>query len=195
MARAVGLGAASRYRSRGGTELGRFHSVGGGIHHTAYIGGQPEMRNWLPGDKAVDPIIHPTARIHAFVTVDAGCEAATRIGARSWLMAHVHCGHDVVIGEDVEIAPHCSIGGFVVIQDGVHVGQGAIFKPNVVVGYGATIGCGAVVTKDVPAGETWVGNPARRLIKGERRPWGLPRRAVLDDGASSLVAPRSPFGI
>ena len=30
---------------------------------------------------------------------------------------------------------------------------------------GATIGMGSVVTKDVPAGETWAGNPAKKIEK------------------------------
>jgi serine acetyltransferase len=52
-----------------------------------------------------------------------------------------------------------------VIGHGVKIGQGAVFKPRVHVGDRAVIGAGAVVTKNVPAGETWVGNPARRLVR------------------------------
>ena len=43
------------------------------------------------------------------------------------------------------------------------IGGGAIILPGVAIGDGATIGAGSVVTKDVPAGGTVVGNPARLL--------------------------------
>lgn len=153
------------------------NTVGGGIDQTAIIGHAPEMRDWKPWDPAYSPIIDPTARIEAYVTVDAGSEAPTRIGARTWLLKNgTHIGHDAVIGEDCEICCGAKIGGFVVIGDRVKVGLGAIVLPNVVIGADARIGAGAVVTRDVPAGETWVGSPARRLVKGERRPWGVPGR-------------------
>jgi maltose O-acetyltransferase len=38
-----------------------------------------------------------------------------------------------------------------------------VILPGLTVGEGAMIGAGAVVTKSVPDGETWAGNPARRL--------------------------------
>ena len=49
----------------------------------------------------------------------------------------------------------------VVIADDVWVGIGAIILKGVHIGRGARIGAGAVVTKDVPAGMTIIGNPAR----------------------------------
>jgi UDP-N-acetylglucosamine acyltransferase len=133
------------------------------IHPTAVIGDPPEHRDY----KAMDPMYHPriadSARIEALVTVDAGLFRPTSIGSRTWLMKKVHVGHDAIIGMGCEIAPLTSVGGEVMIGDRVKVGQGATFKPRVVVGSDAVIGMGAVVTKNVPAGETWVGNPARKL--------------------------------
>jgi acyl-[acyl carrier protein]--UDP-N-acetylglucosamine O-acyltransferase len=139
------------------------NTCGGGIDQTAVIGHAPESREWAPGDPSFAPEIDKTARIEAYVTIDGGLWAATKIGARSWAMKGCHVGHDAQIGDDVELAPHCSVGGHVVIEDGVRVGQGALFRPFVNVGKGARVGMGAVVVCDIPAGETWCGNPARQL--------------------------------
>jgi UDP-N-acetylglucosamine acyltransferase len=136
-----------------------------GIHETALIGAPPEHRDWRPGDPVHPPEIDPTARIEAFVTVDAGLHAPTRVGAGVWLMKKVHIGHDAVIGDGCEIAPLTSVGGHAELGRNVRVGQGATFKPFVKVGDGARIGMGAVVIKDVPPGEVWAGSPARPLHK------------------------------
>ena len=42
-------------------------------------------------------------------------------------------------------------------------GANATILPGVTIGENAMIGAGSVVTKDVPAGEVWVGNSARRM--------------------------------
>ncbi|WP_286202790.1 DapH/DapD/GlmU-related protein [Burkholderia sp. THE68] len=43
----------------------------------------------------------------------------------------------------------------------VWIGAGAIILPGVTIGDDALIGAGSIVTRDVPAGMTAVGNPAR----------------------------------
>lgn len=47
---------------------------------------------------------------------------------------------------------------------GASIGAGAVIRCGVTIGEWAMVGCGAVVLKDVPAGATVVGNPAR-IIK------------------------------
>ena len=140
-----------------------FSSYGGGIHHSAYIGGPPEHRDWRPGEPCHEPIIESGARIEAFVSVDAGVHHPTVVGRGTWLMKHVHVGHDAEIGAECEIAPGAVICGSVILADNVKVGVNASILPFVRVGEGARIGSGAVVTKDVPAGAVMVGNPARPL--------------------------------
>ena len=46
---------------------------------------------------------------------------------------------------------------------GATIGAGATLLPGITIGENAMIGAGSVVTKDVPAGEIWVGNPARNI--------------------------------
>lgn len=46
------------------------------------------------------------------------------------------------------------------ICEGVSIGAGSIVLPGITIGRKAVIGAGSVVTKDVPEGEIWIGNPA-----------------------------------
>jgi UDP-2-acetamido-3-amino-2,3-dideoxy-glucuronate N-acetyltransferase len=50
-----------------------------------------------------------------------------------------------------------------VIGEGATIGSGATILGGVSIGAGSVVGAGAVVTRDVAAGATVVGNPAREL--------------------------------
>jgi acetyltransferase-like isoleucine patch superfamily enzyme len=51
------------------------------------------------------------------------------------------------------------------VQDGAAIGSGAVILGGVTVGARALVGAGAVVTRDVGAGETVAGVPARALAR------------------------------
>ena len=101
--------------------------------------------------------------------------ASATIGRQFHANIYSYVAHDCVIGDFVTLAPRASINGNTVIEDDVYVGTGAILRQGTPekplrIGKGAVIGMGAVVTKDVAAGETVVGNPARPMdIQAPRR--------------------------
>lgn len=53
----------------------------------------------------------------------------------------------------------------VIIEDDVFIGAHSIILKGVTIGHGAIVGAGSVVSKSIPAGEVWAGNPARCIRK------------------------------
>ena len=78
-------------------------------------------------------------------------------------------GETAVIGDDVTLYQQVTLGGVSLepgkrhptVEDDVVIGAGAAVLGPFTVGKGARIGSNAVVLKDVPAGATMVGMPAR----------------------------------
>ena len=73
----------------------------------------------------------------------------------------VHIAHNVFVGEDTAIIAHAMIAGSVTIGKRAWIAPHAVIREGVTIGNCATVGLGAVVTKDVPAGVTVIGVPAK----------------------------------
>lgn len=86
-----------------------------------------------------------------------------RIGTHFQCNLYSYVEHDCVIGDYVTFGPGVRCNGAVTVGAGAYIGSGAMIKQGIVIGEGATVGMGAVVVKDVPAGATVAGNPARPL--------------------------------
>ena len=122
------------------------------------------------GDRAVvRPPFHCdygyNIRLGADVFLNFGCVVldvmpvaigdGTQIGPAVQLYAADHPRDPAVRRTGAELGRPVTVGR------NVWIGGGAILLPGVTVGDDAIIGAGAVVTRDVPAGATVAGNPAR----------------------------------
>jgi len=101
-----------------------------------------------------DPNFGEDCKIQTFVSIPPGWRFGNKVfigpGARFANDKHPNLGKDFY--------PQSGCVG-----DEAVIGMGALIGPGINIGEKATIGMGAVVLKDVPAGETWVGNPAHKI--------------------------------
>ena len=89
-------------------------------------------------------------------------------------------GPGAIVNTSATLDHHCLLGAYAHLGPGAVmtgesragafalVGAGSVVLPGVLIADNATAGAGSVVLRDVPANETWAGNPARRIAKGRR---------------------------
>ncbi len=91
-----------------------------------------------------------------------------KIGRHFHANIYSYVAHDCIIGDFVTFAPGVKCNGNVVVEDHAYIGTGVVLrqgKPGapLVIGRGAVVGMGAIVTKNVDAGSTVIGSPAKPI--------------------------------
>jgi UDP-3-O-[3-hydroxymyristoyl] glucosamine N-acyltransferase len=105
-------------------------------------------------------VIEDDVEVGALATIDAGTLGPTILRRGVKLDAHVHVGHNVVIGENTMVAAQAGFAGSARISSGVLVGGQAGVTDHAFVGVGARIAAKSGVIGDVAAGQVVAGFPA-----------------------------------
>ena len=111
-------------------------------------------------------------------------QGLTKVGSKVLLMAYVHVGHDVIIGDGCIVANSTNFAGHVKVGEGCIIGGGTNISQFVKLGRGSYIGGASAIDKDVPQFCTAVGNRVR--LKGINI-IGLRRRGYAKTQISEVV--------
>ena len=144
------------------------------VHDGASVG--PGTRVWQFAVVLEGAEIGRDCNLNAHTLVEGGA----RLGDRVTLKCGVYVWDGIILEDDVFCGPNATFtndkhprsrqrpAAFATtrVGKGASIGAGAVILPGITIGEGAVIGAGAVVTKDVAAGQTVAGNPARPISAG-----------------------------
>lgn len=127
---------------------------------------------WHPEKSVIlDCEIGSNCTIHAPVWIGNG----VLIGNNVKIQAFAFIPSGVIIEDDVFIGPHVCFTNdreppqgkafweTTLVKKGASIGANAVILPGLTIHTDALVGAGSVVTKSVPKGKTWVGNPAKPI--------------------------------
>ena len=121
------------------------------------------------------------SRIGTFVEIQKGVHIGSncKIQSHSFICEGVRIKNRVFIGHGVtfindKLPKTTNLDGTIkrngdwtctetTIEDEASIGSGSTILCGINIGRGAVIGAGSVVTKNVPDGQVWVGNPAKPI--------------------------------
>ncbi len=125
------------------------------------------------------------ARIGSDCNINAQCliESDVVVGDRVTVKSGVQLWNGLRVEDDVFIGPNVTFCNDkyprsrrpppefsqTLLRKGASIGANATILGGIEIGAGAMIGAGSVVTKNVPPGELWVGNPAVAIGVASRR--------------------------
>ena len=118
-------------------------------------------------------LIHPSATIDETVKIGEGTvimanaviNADSKIGRGCIINTSATVDHDCIIDDYVHISPGAHIAGGVQIGRKTWIGAGSTVINNVIVCEQCIVGAGSVVIKDIAECGTYVGSPARKVIR------------------------------
>ncbi len=106
-------------------------------------------------------VIGDDVEIGALATIDRATIGQTTIGRGTKIGDLVHIAHNCTIGEDVLLLPSVAVSGSVTIGNHAVLAGRAGTSDNITIGEGAMLGGTSVAFKDVAAGASMWGSPAR----------------------------------
>lgn len=121
------------------------------VHSFAVIGDSPQFLKFDPATVSGVRIGAGTVvREHATVNRSIHAGKFTVVGARCFLMANAHVGHDCEVADDVVLANNVMLAGHVTVGSHTFLGGGAGFHQFCRVGEGVVVAGLARIAQDVP---------------------------------------------